>query len=86
MFFIELCKHKFSICTWKIDCTIYGPIIIFNITQVFILGLHTKISNCCTCVWTLNIKSIKNRNVCITIDNDNWYIYLQIKSASLKIL
>jgi len=42
MFFIELHKHKFSICTWKIDCTIYG-IIIFNITQVFIWGLHKKI-------------------------------------------
>jgi hypothetical protein len=42
MFSIELRKQKISICTWKINCAIYG-IIIFNITQVFILVLHKKI-------------------------------------------
>jgi len=30
---IELQQHKFSICTWKIDCTIYG-LVIFKIIEV----------------------------------------------------
>jgi len=59
MFLLNCVNTNFPYVLGKIDCTIYGPIIIFNITQVFILGLHTKISNCCACVWTLKIQSIE---------------------------
>jgi len=83
MFFIELPQHKLYLENWLSN--LWHHHFQYNTSFYLWFTYIFKLLHMCL---NFEHKINKNKNICITIDNDkiDWYIYIQIKCASLKIL